>query len=401
VSKDVADQSVTELSAGERPSTLPRMVVVNKLPPLEVFRAGLTLIALGVGCYLLWRVQDVLFLLILAILLATAIEPLVFRLRRGPFTRGSGVLVVYTVIVIIIGVPAYIVVPNLISQAASFPEAVPERLQKLRPYAENMQPRQLQSLALGVIDNAAQAVQTPAAPAQAEIVQVGTTAAHTLLSFFSVFVLAYYWLVERSLIKRVILRTVPVRHARGVNTVWMEVEEKLGGWVRGQLLLMLVIGVMAAIGYFFIGLPNAILLGVAAGLFEIIPMIGPFLAFAPAVLVALAIDPTRAVFVLVYALIIQQIESNVLVPRVMGRTVGVSPLTVLLGILVGAGLAGLPGAFLAVPLAGALQVVLAHVLRTEDPSQAEEHKEPVDRAMHQGATQPVPGAAAAVQHLTS
>jgi len=164
---------------------------------------------------------------------------------------------------------------------------------------------------------------------------------------------------------------------------------------------MLVIGVMAAIGYFFIGLPNAILLGVAAGLFEIIPMIGPFLAFAPAVLVALAIDPTRAVFVLVYALIIQQIESNVLVPRVMGRTVGVSPLTVLLGILVGAGLAGLPGAFLAVPLAGALQVVLAHVLRTEDPSQAEEHKEPVDRAMHQGATQPVPGAAAAVQHLTS
>jgi predicted PurR-regulated permease PerM len=164
----------------------------------------------------------------------------------------------------------------------------------------------------------------------------------------------------------------------------MEVEEKLGGWVRGQLLLMLAIGVMAAIGYAVLGLPNPVLLGVAAGLFEIVPMIGPFLAFAPAVLVALAIDPPRAIAVLVYALVIQQIESNVLVPRVMGRTVGVSPLTVLLGILVGSSLAGIPGAFLAVPLAGALQVILAHVLRVEDPSQAEEHRDPVERAAHQG-----------------
>jgi predicted PurR-regulated permease PerM len=132
-----------------------------------------------------------------------------------------------------------------------------------------------------------------------------------------------------------------------------------------------------------------VLLGVAAGLFEIVPMIGPFLAFAPAVLVALAaVDPTRALAVVGYALVIQQIESNILVPRFMGRTVGVSPLTVLIGILVGTSLAGLPGAFLAVPLAGALQVVLAHALRTEDSSQAEEHADPRDRAAAQGATRP-------------
>jgi predicted PurR-regulated permease PerM len=165
----------------------------------------------------------------------------------------------------------------------------------------------------------------------------------------------------------------------------MEVEEKLGGWVRGQLILMLAIGVMATVGYFALGLPNPILLGVAAGLFEIIPMVGPFLAFAPAVLVALAaVDPTRALAVVGYALVIQQIESNILVPRVMRSTVGVSQLTVLLGILVGATLAGIPGAFLAVPIAGALQVILAHVLRSEDPSQSEEHRDPVDRAVHQG-----------------
>jgi predicted PurR-regulated permease PerM len=166
----------------------------------------------------------------------------------------------------------------------------------------------------------------------------------------------------------------------------MEVEEKLGGWVRGQLILMLAIGVMATLGYFLLGLPNPVLLGVAAGLVEIVPMIGPFLAFAPAVLVALAtVDPTRALAVAGYALVIQQVESNILVPRVMGHTVGVSQLTVLLGILIGSALAGIPGAFLAVPIAAAVQVILAHVLRSEDTSQSEEHRDPVDRAVHEGA----------------
>jgi predicted PurR-regulated permease PerM len=360
-----------------------------------VARAGLVLIMLGLVCYLLFRVQEVLFLLMLAILLATAIEPVVFRLRRGPFTRGTGVLVVYTLIILAIGIPIYAVAPSLISQAASFSDTLPERLQNLLPYAESMQPRPLQSFAVSALENAIQAVQSPQNPPQDQIVQAGATAAHTLLNFFTVFVLAFYWLVERPSIKRAILRMVPVRRARDVNTVWMEVEEKLGGWVRGQLLLMLAIGVMATTGYFFLGLPNPILLGVVAGLFEIVPMLGPFLAFAPAVLVALAaIDPTRAVAVLGYALVIQQIESNILVPRVMGRTVGISPLTVLLGILVGGALAGLPGAFLAVPLAGALQVILAHLLRTEDPAQAEEHPNPVDRADHEGAPRP-PNVAAA------
>jgi predicted PurR-regulated permease PerM len=365
------------------------VVVVNRWPPAEVARAVLVVIMIGLALYLLWRVQEVLFLLMLAILVATAIEPLVHRLRRGPFTRGTGVLLVYTLIILVIGIPVYAVTPSLVGQAASFSETLPDRLENLRPYAENLQPRLLQEFARGALDNAVRSVQSPPAPAQEQIVQASATAAHTLLSFFTVFVLAFYWLIERPSIKRAILRTVPVRHARDVNTVWMEVEEKLGGWVRGQLVLMLAIGVMATIGYVVLGLPNPILLGVTAGLFEIVPMIGPFLGFAPAVLIALGtFDLPRALTVAVYALIIQQIETNILVPRVMGRTVGVSPLTVLLGILVGGALAGVPGAFLAVPLAGAVQVILAHVLRTEDPSQAEEHADPVDRAEHQGGPTP-------------
>jgi predicted PurR-regulated permease PerM len=358
-----------------------------KLPPLEVARATLVVVGVGFACFLLWQVQEVLFLLVLAILLATAIEPLVKRLRRGPFTRGTGVLAVYTLIIVIIGLPAYLFIPSIVDQAATFSASLPDRLQQLRPYAQSLHPAMVGSLATDVIDNAVGAVRSPQQPAQDQIVQAGTTAAHTLFAFVTVFVLAFYWLVERASIKRVMLRTVPVRLARDVNTVWMEVEEKLGGWVRGQIILMLAVGLMATLGYVVLGLPNPALLGVIAGMCEIIPMVGPFLAFAPAVLVALAaLDPTHALMVVAYALVIQQIESNVLVPRVMGHTVGISALTVMLGILIGGALAGLPGAFLAVPIAGALQVVLAHLLRSEDPSQAEEHADPTDRAIRQGET---------------
>src|SRR5947207_7227817 len=150
----VADQSVAEFDAGYRPSKRPEVVVINRWPPGEVARAVLVVISLGITFYLLYRVQEVLFLLVLAILLATAIEPLVNRLRRGPFTRGSGVLVVYTLIILAIAIPIYAVAPSLVSQAASFSDALPERLQSLRPYAVNLQPRPFQALALSALDDA-------------------------------------------------------------------------------------------------------------------------------------------------------------------------------------------------------------------------------------------------------
>jgi predicted PurR-regulated permease PerM len=98
------------------------------------------------------------------------------------------------------------------------------------------------------------------------------------------------------------------------------------------------------------------------------------LSSAPAVLVAVASDPLKALLVAGYALLVQQIENNILVPRVMGHTIGISPLVVLVGILVGAALYGIAGAFLAVPVAGALQVILAHALHAESPEQAEAHR---------------------------
>ena len=127
-------------------------------------------------------------------------------------------------------------------------------------------------------------------------------------------------------------------------------------------MLMATVGILAAIGYVLIGLPSPLLLALIAALGELVPVVGPILAFAPAVVAGLTVSPTTALVVLVFVVVLQQVEGYVLVPRLMEHTVGVSPLTVMLGLLAGYTLFGLAGAVVAVPVAGALQVLILHAL---------------------------------------
>jgi predicted PurR-regulated permease PerM len=328
----------------------------------QVARAVVVGLILSGLASLLVRVQEVMLLLLLAVLLATAIQPAVDRLRLGPVPHGASVLLVYSIIVAAIALPVYIFFPAISSQASAFSQTFPSRLEALRPYANALQPP-LADAALNAIDRATNALRYPPAPAEEQLVQAGSTAAELLFGFVTVFVLAYYWLVERLAIKAALMHLVGPGRARDVDAIWSEVEDRIGGWVRGQAILMCAIGVMAGVGYAVIGLPNAAVLGVFAGIVEVVPLIGPFLAFAPAVFVALTIDPTKGLITVAYAAVIQQFEANILVPRVMGHSVGISPLTVFIGILVGSLLYGLPGTFVAVPIAATGQVILAHFTR--------------------------------------
>jgi predicted PurR-regulated permease PerM len=344
----------------------PGVTVVHGVSSIHVTRAGLTLMALGLGVYFLWRIQEVLFLLFLAILLSTTIEPLVNYLRRGPFSRGTGVLVIYTVIIVVIGLPAVLVIPSLLTQASSFTENLPARIEALRPYAEGLRPTMLRDTADNGLNQLSAELRHPAPTQGDTLVAASATILHGILDFFMVFVLAFYWLLERNSLKRILLRSVPRHRARDVNLVWLELEEKFGAWVRGQLFLMLMIAVMAGVTFVLLGLPSPFILAIIAGLAEMIPIFGPYLAFAPAVLIALAVAPNKVLLVIGCAVVIQLIESNVLVPRVMRHNVGISSLTIILGIQAGAILYGLPGAFLAVPIAAAIQVILTHIFGADD-----------------------------------
>jgi predicted PurR-regulated permease PerM len=211
----------------------------------------------------------------------------------------------------------------------------------------------------------------------ATITQTALGLAEAFFSVITFFVVAYYWLTERTLIKRSIMSWLPSQRANRVRRVWDDIEVKVGGWVRGQLTLMVIVGVVSAVGYFAIGVKYWPVLALFIGLAEAIPLVGPYIGTAPAVIIALT-QPgndglpaligagdigsvTRALLVVVFAIVLQMVEGNVLVPRVMKNSVGISPLTVIVSLLIGAALAGLVGALLAVPIAGSIQVIVQDI----------------------------------------
>ncbi|CAA9563095.1 MAG: hypothetical protein AVDCRST_MAG59-2757, partial [uncultured Thermomicrobiales bacterium] len=255
---------------------------------------------------------------------------------------------------------------------------VPDYLTRVRELAATSSipiVRQLGTDALANLDNIVQQfIEDP--PIQAaqitQALDVLTSFVGIVFTTLSSMIVAYYWMTEKAIIKRLILGFFPLDRRDRAHLLWDSIEHKLGGWARGQVVLMLIIGIGSTIVYAILGLPFWFLLGIFAGLTEVIPIIGPFLGGGLALLVALGDSWQKAVVVLVFVVVLQQVEGNVIVPRVMRNAVGLTPLSVLLAVLVGSALLGPLGAILAIPVAAAVQVLISELLRTRE----EENDEP-------------------------
>jgi predicted PurR-regulated permease PerM len=372
-------------------------VDANRLKISTVVVATVGVLAVIFISYLVYRTLHLLLLLFLALLVATAIEPVVNRLRRGPLNRSAGILVVYTGIFVVLGTIGYITVPVILAQASDIGDSLRRTVVDSRRAIECQDAQgktipapgciklsesnpfiyQQATVFLNVAERMAGNIDKstesgggdPITPEnEKEVVENVTTTAFTvaevLFAVITIFVVAFYWLTERTLIKRAVMSWFPAKRANRIRRVWDDIEVKVGGWVRGQLTLMAIVGVISAVGYFVIGVQYWPALALFIAVAEAIPLVGPYIGTAPAVLVALTqpgggID--KALIVVAFAVVLQTIEGNVLIPRIMKNSVGISPLVVIVSILFGAVLAGLAGALVAVPLAGALQVIVQDI----------------------------------------
>ncbi|OJW06267.1 MAG: hypothetical protein BGO39_25865 [Chloroflexi bacterium 54-19] len=318
-----------------------------------------TAILVLMGFVFLYLIRNVLFLIFISILLATSIEPLVNRLRRGPFSRGTGILVIYTVIMAILAGVIILTVPPLIDEGSRAVAGLSDQAKTDASIKQGMGDGWLGNLVMSGYHSVRDLLNNPKVVENG--LSVGLTVFEILFSAVTVFVIAFYWLSERPVIKRVIFSFIKEEKRPRGRQLWDSVEEKLGSWVRGQIILMLFIFFMDLIGYMVIGLKFAFALAVFAGIAELVPLVGPYIGGAPAILIALTQSPTLAIVIAVYIVIIQLVEGNILVPRIMEKAVGVSPLTVIVGILIGSTLYGILGALLAVPIAAAIQVIFNNV----------------------------------------
>jgi predicted PurR-regulated permease PerM len=312
---------------------------------------------------------DILLVLFMGIVVAAALQPWHVVLCRWGVPKGLAVLLIYLCLLIGLVLIALVVGPVLMEQIGTFTKEVPGTYANVRSYlqASATAPLHLIGQRLPPFERLAQMLTAVAPQLYQGALGVTTSVVKLAAYFVTVLALGFYWTMEVPRFERLLLSLLPVeRRPRALN-VWHEIESKLGGFMRGKGLAMLSVGAASALGYALIGLPNVLALAVLAGLLEAVPLIGPVLAIVPAVLIALPLGPHPVIFVIGFAVLLQLIESNVLIPRIMHRTVGVSALVGLLAILAFGTLYGILGVLIAIPMTAVLQVLLDTMVVNVEP----------------------------------
>jgi predicted PurR-regulated permease PerM len=337
------------------------------------FSRGVGLVAGGLLAYGLitgfLAAGSVVVLFFFALLLASALEPLVDQLRgnRLPFGRGASLLLVYAAFFAAVLVLGLLIVPGALNQVGDLTDALPAALQRAKEATLNLQPETLRTSLGAIIDAAIAALKPGPAPGVGQVVSqaqaIGTIAGSAL----TILALVYFWMTERARLQRFVLSFLRPDQRAGTRQTWNAVELRLGNWVRGQLTLMAALAIMTGIAYSVLGLPSALLLALLAGIAEVVPIVGPAIGAVPAILVAVALKPDVLVFVIIAYVVIQVIEGNILVPIVMRNAIGVSPLLIILSLLVGTAVGGFLGALVAVPVIAGVEAMLEHFQDREVP----------------------------------
>jgi predicted PurR-regulated permease PerM len=313
---------------------------------------------------------NVLLLLFVSVLLASALEPMIGWLREHiRLGRVATILIVYLVFFVVVLGLAFVVVPAAINQGQKIIAALPAFFDEVRVWASELRPVALSNSITALVDSVEATIVPPPTPAPDpdDVVEVGTAVAEATLFLFTLLAIVFFWLIEHARLQRYSLAFLPQDRRAGARNAWNEIETRLGLWVRGQLILMGAMGAATGVAYTLLGVPGALLLALIAALTEAIPIVGPLLGAIPAILVAATVSPQLALVVALVYIVLQLVEGNVLVPLVMRNTIGISPLLVLVSLLVGAEVAGLLGAFLAVPIAASIEIVLSRLQARETP----------------------------------
>jgi predicted PurR-regulated permease PerM len=334
----------------------------------QTFVNMVIVLATLLGALLIWQLSEILLLLLGSVIFASAVRPMVSALSNIGLNRSVAILLIYVLLLLVVLGLMVIAVPPLITFLVTLVTsgALSTQLSILAT-----------RLAIFGWDKFQVLIPVFTLPAQinALITETGEEVqrqAWTLTQSTAVgmgqalllFTMTFYWLTSRESTLALLLLLSPMQYRTRVHTIWNDVEFRLGAYVRGQVVLMTIVGVASWVGLVALGVPFAPALALIAGITEAIPLVGPLIGAVPAVLVAFTVSPWVGVAVVVLYAVIQFLENHVLVPRIMSSNVGVNPLVVIIAIVAGATLNGIVGAVLAIPIAGALQVILQHVWLT-------------------------------------
>jgi predicted PurR-regulated permease PerM len=325
-----------------------------------------TLVVLGILAVaaVFWLGRIIVGLLFLALVIASAIRPSVEALKRRRVPRGIGVLLHYAVLFGLVALVLWLVIPAAIDQvqAALGPS---NGLREEAQHATGVKHDLLMALDRRLRD----------LPSGTELVdpavEYGRKAFEVIIGIFFVFASAAYWTVERERAIDTLCSVLPRAKRKTVRDTWELIDLRLGAFVRGQAVLIVIVATILSAAFWAIGLPYWLLVGAFAGLVEIVPVIGPLVAGLVAIGVALSVSTHLAVLAGLLVLGVRLLEDYLIVPRLLGHSVGLSPLVVLVSVTwVGVVFGGF-AVILAVPLASIVVTLFDVVVRDRDPADEE------------------------------
>ncbi|OGG08014.1 hypothetical protein A3D05_00655 [Candidatus Gottesmanbacteria bacterium RIFCSPHIGHO2_02_FULL_40_24] len=295
----------------------------------------------------LFQIAEIISWLFISFILMSAFKPMVDGLEKYRIPRVLGIILIYIGLILVIIFAGSTILPPLVNQTLNLAERLPSYLNILLPQAD-IDPRSFSQQITTLGEN---------------IFKVSLGIFNNIVALFTIFVITFYLTLERKNLDAYLQQVLGDGPGETVITVIKKVEERLGAWVRGQLALLLSIGIFTYIGLVLLGIPFALPLAILAGILEIIPNIGPILASLPAIIVSFTVSSLHPVFMIILYFAIQQLENQIVVPIVMSRVVGVPPLVTILAILVGLKIGGIGGAVLAVPIVVTVETVFTQYFR--------------------------------------
>jgi len=347
------------------------------MPEREFSRRLLQTVATICGAVILlaalWETRGALMLVYVSALIAMGLSPIVQFIERGRpdhkrlLPRWVAILTIYLVIVSVVILVGLLVVPPLLAQAASLWERSPKEFDKLQTFLlhHHLMTRRI-TFEQAVASAPTGASASTVGNAVGTVLVALSTVAGGLFGIVTVLILSFYLLIEASSMFDFLIRFVPIDQRGAVSTVARQAVVKVSAWLRAQFVLAGTMGLCAAAGLWWLGVPYFYVIALVAAIGETVPVVGPIIGGLAAVTVALTVSPKLALMCGIYFLVLHQLEANVLVPNIMERRVGVSPVAVIIALLVGGELYGLIGAILAIPTAAILLVIVEEVASHPD-----------------------------------
>ncbi len=339
------------------------------------------LVALALVSFAAWIVSHFiadLLLLFLAVILAYLFAPVVDAVqRRARLPRPLCILLVYLVAgACVLGV-GFLFAPAVVDQARTLQARLPALLQSVGVRSADVE-RALRAhgvaLPVGAVaGNATGAIGNVGSGLIAGVLTLAASLGTALLDTALVLVMTFYLINDRHTMSANVARIVPARYAAGVTFAVRSAGGIIGRYVRAQLLVALMVGLLGGGGAAVLGVQYAPLIGIFAFVAESIPVLGPIIATVPAVLIALVESPWKALAVLAWFIVVQQLEQNVIMPRISGHAVGIHPVAAIMAVLIGFSLGGVWGALFAVPLLGFAYALVREVYRVYVTAPAAAH----------------------------